>query len=217
MIKILKYDEKPITYIGQCVGNCYGSDTSNDTRNYKRGKQCIEDGHGRVLEYPSITMEIDDYSIKVIREFYTHIQGVTRTQESTRYVNMVERGYIIPRMKPLATEVYCATIQTLFNQYELLLSLGVAKEDASMVLPLAMKTKVVVKMNARALLHMAEVRMCSRAYWEFRDLMKEMKEEISKLDDEWKEIADMMKPKCEVVGFCTEKQCCGKAPRKEDR
>jgi thymidylate synthase (FAD) len=96
MIKLIRYDEKPITLIGECVGNCYGSDTTDPVKNYKRGKQCIMDGHGRVLEYPSVIMEIDDYSIKVVREFYTHIVGVTRTQESTRYVKMKERGYFYP-------------------------------------------------------------------------------------------------------------------------
>lgn len=213
MIKIISYDEKPITLIGKCVGNCYGSDTSDAMKNYKRGKQCIEDGHGRVEEYPSITLEIDGYSIKTIREFYTHIIGTTRTQESTRYVNMKERGYVIPpkiHKNYDALCIYNHFIRSTFDAYEELVALGIPKEDASMILPLGMKTKIVVKMNVRALLHMAQVRMCSRAYHEFRKLMNEIKNTISQLDDEWKEIANMMKPKCEVVGYCEEHHSCGR-------
>ena len=213
MIKVIEYDMKPITLIGRCVGNCYGSDTSDDKKNYKRGKQCIEDGHGRVEEYPSITLEIDGYSIKVMREFYTHIIGTTRTQESTRYVNMEERGYFIP---PKITEddyllgCYQNCVDYSFRTYEKLVEKGIPKEDASMVLPLGMNTKVVVKMNVRALLHMAQVRMCSRAYHEFQQLMLEIKKTLLMLSPEWQEIALMMKPKCEVVGYCEEHHSCGR-------
>lgn len=217
MIKIIRYDEKPITLIGQCVGNCYGSDTSDELKNYKRGKQCILDGHGRVLEYPSVIMEIDGYSIKVIREFYTHIIGTTRTQESTRYVNMKERGYFVPPKildDPNAEYVYHTRMAMLFEAYENLVALGIPKEDASMILPLGMKTKLVVKMNVRALLNMAQVRMCTRAYHEYRKLMQEIKETLSGLSSEWEEIAQMMKPKCEVVGYCEEHHSCGRKPKR---
>lgn len=219
MIKIIRYDEKPITLIGECVGNCYGSDTSNPIKNYKRGKQCILDGHGRVEEYPDVIMEIDGYSIKVAREFYTHVIGTTRTQESTRYVNMKERGYFTP---PKITEnanaeyIYRTRMKMIFQAYEDLVTLGIPKEDASMVLPLGMNTKFVVKINVRALLNMAQVRMCTRAYHEYRKLMNEVRNELCGLSDEWKEIANMMKPKCEVHGYCEERHSCGRKPRKEE-
>lgn len=213
MIKVIEYDMNPITLIGRCVGNCYGSDTSDDKKNYKRGKQCIEDGHGRVEEYPSITLEIDGYSIKTIRELYTHIIGVTRTQESTRYVNMKKRGYFTPpkiEFNEDANGVYKDVMTTIWKAYEDLLALGIPREDASMVLPLGMQTKITIKMEVRALLNIAQVRMCKRAYHELRKLMNEIKDTISSLDDEWKEIADMMKPKCEVIGYCTERRSCGR-------
>lgn len=217
MIKILDYTEKPLTFIGRCVGNCYGSNIEDDKKNYKRGKQCVADGHGRVLEYPDVTMEIDGYSVKVIRELYTHIIGTTRTQESTRYVNLKQRGYFTPPLieqNEVANQLYTETMNKIFESYQILTLLGVPKEDASMLLPLGMKTKIVFKINARALLHMAELRMCSRAYHEFRQLMKEIKNELSGLDEEWAEIADMMKPRCEIVGYCVEHECCGRKPKK---
>jgi len=52
---------------------------------------------------------------------------------------------------------------------------------------------------------MGEVRLCSRAYEEFQQLMKDMKYELSKIDEEWKEVANMIQPKC---GICTEKENC---------
>ena len=68
MIKVIDYTKMPIQLIGRCVGGCYGSDTSYYVKNYRRGLNCIKDGHGRVLEYADVTLEIDGYSIKVIRE-----------------------------------------------------------------------------------------------------------------------------------------------------
>ena len=217
-IKIIRYDEKPITLIGECVGGCYGSDTSDPAKNYKRGLQCIKDGHGRVEEYPDVIMEIDGYSIKVIRELYTHIIGVTRTQESTRYVNMKERGYVTPPTVIRAEEantLYNNTMTLLFSVYERLIELGIPKEDASMVLPLSLKTKIALKINVRALLNMAEVRICSRAYHEYRQLMFDIKDTLSELSPEWKTLAELMRPKCDVHGYCTEKMTYGRKPHRE--
>ena len=220
MIKVISFDKHPITLIGQCVGNCYGSDTSDPVKNFKRGKQCIDDGHGRVLEYPSVILELDEYSIKVVREFYTHIGGSpTRTQESTRYVNMKERGYFTPpkiNFDDKASMIYNYTMHVIWDSYERLVEMGIPKEDASMILPLGMHTKFVVKMNARQLLNMANVRMCTRAYHEYRKLMNEIKSKLSVLDTEWAIIASMMQPKCEVVGYCEEHHSCGKKPKKDE-
>ena len=51
---------------------------------------------------------------------------------------------------------------------------------------------MVLKINVRALLHMANERMCTRAYWEFRDFMSMLTDTIRKLDNEWACIAGLM-------------------------
>lgn len=219
MIKVISYTPQPITLIGRCVGGCYGSNTEDEEKNFKRGFQCINDGHGRVLEYADVTLEIDGYSIKVVRELMRHVVGTTFTQESTRYVNMTERGNVIP---PSIKNDERALKLLKFHQertelvYDDLINLGIPKEDASCVLPLSTQTKVCLKINARALLNMAQVRMCTRAYWEYRKLMDEIVDTLKDLDEEWYMIAEMMKPKCEVHGYCTESKSCGRKPCKEN-
>ena len=47
-------------------------------------------------------------------------------------------------------------------------------EDATMLLPLAYSTKMVDKRNLRYLVDMSRNRMCSRAYWEYRELFKDI-------------------------------------------
>ena len=81
--------KNPLQLMGEEAGCCWGADTTDNEKNYKRGKTCLSDGHGRVSEYPQVYMILDGYSARVIREFYTHIGGgPTRLQASTRYIKI---------------------------------------------------------------------------------------------------------------------------------
>jgi thymidylate synthase (FAD) len=58
--------------------------------------------------------------------------------------------------------------------------------------------------------------MCTRAYWEFRELFSEFIKELSAYSDEWKTLSPLLfMPKCEVLGYCPEKKSCGRKPKKE--
>ena len=65
----------PITIIGERAGICWGADTTDAAANYKRGWDCITSGHGRTLEFVEVSMILDGYSARVMREWYTHIGG----------------------------------------------------------------------------------------------------------------------------------------------
>lgn len=89
--------------------------------------------------------------------------------------------------------------------------LGVPKEDSAMLLPLGMTTKVVCKFNLRGLIDMSHQRMCSRAYWEFRELFNDISDALFEYSEEWKTIVTgYFKPKCEYLSRCPEKKSCGK-------
>lgn len=101
--------------------------------------------------------------------------------------------------------------------YKDMLAMGVKKEDVANILPLGMTTKVVVRTNMRNLIDMSHQRLCSRAYWEFRQLMTDIKNALAAYSDEWNEITEeYLIPKCEVCGFCIEHQSCGRKPKKEN-
>lgn len=92
--------KNPITLMGERAGICWGADISDAEKNYKRGLNCIQSGHGRVEEFVNLEMILDGYSARVIREWYTHIGGApTRLQASTRYIDYSRKGfgYIIPK------------------------------------------------------------------------------------------------------------------------
>ena len=91
------------------------------------------------------------------------------------------------------------------------------REDSAMLLPLAMTTKVACKHNFRNIADMSGQRECSRAYWEYRDIMKDLHSALKEYSEEWALLADIyLKPNCEKVGFCTEEKSCGRKPKKED-
>lgn len=209
--------KKPLKMIGYEAGICY------NTKNKKyreRALDCIDSMHGRTLEFPDVYMVLDGYSARVIREFYTHIGGMpTRLQESTRYVNYTEGfEYIIPksirsnswaRMKyenlmSIINETMKEIMDTLDTEPKSL------KEDLANCLPLGMKTKIVVKINLRNLIEMSHQRLCFRAYWEFRELFKDIEKALSNYSQEWDEIVKKtFMPKCQYLNRCPEKESCG--------
>jgi len=211
----------PITVMGDYAGICWESESTPE-KNYQRGLNCVESDHGRVMELPQIYMILDGYSARVIREYYTHIGGSpTRLQSSTRYIDY-EHGfdYIIPssisanKRAKIAFETAMGNIEVTLKELD---RLGIPREDSAMLLPLGMTTKVVVRTNLRNLVDMSRQRMCSRAYWEFRKLMNDIVEALSEYSDEWKTLVEMtFMPKCEEYSYCTEKNSCGRKPKKEE-
>ena len=209
--------KNPITLIGKRAGVCWGSDISDNEKNYKRGMECIMAQHGRTLEYVNVEMIIDGYSARVIREFYTHIGGApTRLQASTRYINYNDFNYIVPKSiknskDNEAWELYSSAIRVIKQTCANLENIGLPREDIAMLLPLGMTTKIVDKRNLRNLIDMSHQRMCTRAYWEYRELFNDICVSLSKVSNEWKWIIDnLFKPKCEVLGYCLEKKSCGR-------
>lgn len=209
----------PISLMGRRAGICLGKDITDSEKNYKRGLDCIKSNHGRVFEFVNIEAIIEGYSTRVIREWYTHIGGSpTRLQSSTRYVNYDNFEYIVP--KTIQTEEqktwYNNAIDTISHALKNLEESGVKREDAAMLLPLGMTTTIVDKRNVRSVISMAEQRMCSRAYWEYRELFNEYIKQLKLYSEEWVTLIPMvMKPKCEILGYCPEKFSCGRKPQKK--
>lgn len=214
----------PIQLIGKVSGICYGSNTEDELKNYKRGLDCLNNNHGRTLESVDIYLILDGFSAKTLREVYTHIAGAPmRLQGSTRYIDYARKGlpYVVPPKigaEPNALAIYESVMDAIIGGAQELENMGVAKEDASMLFPLAMESKMVLKCNLRMLIEMSHQRMCARAFWEYRELMHAICNELRQLDSEWSFIVDnYMKPKCDVLGYCPETFGCGRKPKlKED-
>lgn len=215
--------KNPITLMGARAGVCWGADVSNNEKNYKRGLDCIKSGHGRVMEYVNVEMIIDGYSAKVLREYYTHIGGSpTRLQASTRYINYSKGdgfAYITPDsiVKNEAKIAWDAWMHTINDAIKTLIAeYNIPVEDATMLLPLAYSSKMIDRRNLRNFVDMSRQRMCSRAYWEYRELFKDICNALREYSDEWKWIVDnLFHAKCDEVGYCTESKSCGRKPKRQ--
>lgn len=213
--------KNPITLMGARAGCCWNANITDDEKNYKRGLDCIKSGHGRVMEFVNVEMIIDGYSAKVLREYYTHIGGSpTRLQASTRYINYSKGdGFNYTTPKSIDTNgcwlVWSELMNTINDTVKLLIDEGVPVEDATMALPLAYSSKMVDKRNLRNLVDMSRQRMCSRAYWEYRELFNDICNALREYSDEWKWIVDnLFHAKCDEVGYCTETKSCGRKHKK---
>lgn len=209
----------PITKIGMFAGVCWGADTSDAEKNYKRGLDCIESGHGRTLEVVDVEMVLDGYSARVIREWYTHIGGMpTRLQASTRYIDYKRFDYIIPpsiNSNAGAYSRYVTAMDTIQRTAHALEEIGIPREDVANLLPLGMTTRIVDKRNLRNLVDMSRQRLCNRAYWEFRELFRDLSIALADYGEEWARIVNRcFYPKCQETQTCPEKHGCGKYPKR---
>jgi thymidylate synthase (FAD) len=221
--------ENPLQKMGYNAGVCWAAPLDDAEKNRKRAISCIKAGHGRVLEYVDVEMVISGASARCLRELYTHIGGSpTRLQSSTRYVSEEQGfGYYIPpkienniELKP----IYEDGMELIQKTYNALMARKATKEDAANLLPLGMESKMVWKINLRALINFMNRRLCTRALKEIRDLSIEIKNQLSAKNEEWAWIADnLFVPTCEIykyrnpnLVFCPEQQCCGKHKKIED-
>lgn len=221
-VTILEVTKNPITKMGQYAGICWKSDITDPVKNYKRGLDCIESGHNRVLEVVNVEIAIEGYSARFGREWYTHIGCLpTRLQSSTRYVDYREFEYIVPHTIDKHDEARAIYNNLMINTrlgLERLEKLGIPREDCAYALPLGMGTVIADKRNLRNLIEMHHTRLCVRTLWEYREMLQELDKQLIGVSDEWEYIVkNYFVPKCQVFGYCTEKHGCGKYPRKENK
>lgn len=77
--------------------------------------------------------------------------------------------------------VFKRSVKRSVEEYQELLDLGMAPEDARFVLPIGTKVNVVMSMNIRMLMHVADMRAAADAQWEIRG----MTEDVLDLAAEW--------------------------------
>jgi thymidylate synthase (FAD) len=78
-------------------------------------------------------------------------------------------------------EIFQESVTRSVREYQELLDLGMPPEDARFVLPIGTGVNMVMSMNARMLMHVADMRAAADAQWEIRGLT----EDVLDLAAEW--------------------------------
>ena len=137
----------------------------------------MKSGHGSALEHASYTFAVDGVSRALTHQLVRH-RIASFNQQSQRYVTFSGDPEIVTPQTiagdPAALSSFNTAIDAAYEAYDSLIEAGVPVEDARYILPNACITKIVITMNIRELLHFFELRCCSRAQWEIRELANKM-------------------------------------------
>ena len=200
--------------IRQCYSPKGGGELKEKTKEGMR-KRLIgivtKSGHTSTIEHASFTFAIEGISRACTHQLVRH-RIASYSHQSQRYVEAEkDLPYIVPpkvKKDPEALKVYEKHIDEIAKAYQKLIEMGIDKEDARYLLPNAAETKIVVTMNARALLHFLEKRLCSRAQWEIRIMAQKM---LALAKEVSPEIFKYAGPTCETEKICWEGDLnCGK-------
>ena len=220
-VKLLRHTAEPELTITTAAHMCYANvdleelqKKMSPERVKKLLNHVLDSGHWSVLEHAAFTFGIEGVSRVLTHQLVRH-RIASYSQQSQRYVDETNFAYIVPpkiKSNPEALEKYESFMQQSHELYSELLKTA-PKEDARFVLPNAAESRIIVTMNARSLYNFFERRLCTRAQWEIRALANKMLQEVKKVAPLLFESTDAI---CERLGYCPEKETCGRYPLKKD-
>ena len=172
-VTLIQSTPNPVETIAQIASICYDSDPKNAMGLVKH---LYRNGHHSVFEHIYFTFKIEGISRACSHQLVRH-RHCSFTQRSQRYCS--EDGFetIKPKSfdKDDDTKGWCEYNDGITrDNYTTLQKMGIPNEDARYILPNACATSLYLSCNLRELIHMANERLCTRAQWEIRDLVREM-------------------------------------------
>lgn len=195
--------------------NIYDCDSAQDEEKMlKLISRVVSSGHYSTIEHIQVSFAINNISRACSHQLVRH-RHMSFSQKSQRYVK--EKGqfdYLTPETIEKNEELNKKFDDFMSKVSEFYLELteaGIPAEDARAVLPNASSTSMVASLNLREMIHLANLRLCTRAQKEIRILVKRMCDELIK-EEPW--LKEYLVPKCERFGFCDEDKSCGRKPTK---
>jgi len=125
-----------------------------------------------VMDHVVYMFEIEDCSRVTTHQLVRH-RAVSYDQESQRFSAATREGVVTPpsvQSNDAGYRAYDEALRAVYSAYEKMVTAGVPKEDARYILPGGIKTKLVMTLNARSLMHLVWQRTALQAQWEIREL-----------------------------------------------
>lgn len=195
-VTLIQQTPNPIEKIAQYASICYDSDPKNPL---KLVQHLYKNGHHSVFEHITFTFKIEGISRACSHQLVRH-RHASYTQRSQRYCSESESEAIMPPKiaeNPEAKAYYTRIFELIHMVYNTLIDeYKIPREDARYVLPNAMTTELYMTLNLRELIHLANERLCTRAQWEIRQMVKLMVEQVDP------ELRPFLVPKCEAGFRC---------------
>jgi thymidylate synthase (FAD) len=167
----------------------------------------METGHASPLEQVWFEFAIAGVSRAFSHQFVRHHIGISFEQQSQRYVAFKkgEFPYTVP--ESVRRHGFAPKMEEAFDRlgelYQEMIDAGVPAEDARFLIPNAANTNFKIVVNFLELLHICDLRLCTRAQWEFRQVASLMRAEVHR---KFPELAKYIQPKCgdKRWGYCDE-------------
>lgn len=223
-VKIISKPEDMLKTIYTACRTCYSADSplniydcdsaQDEEKMLKLISRVVSSGHYSTIEHIQVSFAINNISRACSHQLVRH-RHMSFSQKSQRYVK--EKGqfdYLTPETIEKNEELNKKFDDFMSKVSEFYLELteaGIPAEDARAVLPNASSTSMVASLNLREMIHLANLRLCTRAQKEIRILVKRMCDELIK-EEPW--LKEYLVPKCERFGFCDEDKSCGRKPTK---
>lgn len=220
-VKLIAKPQNLLRTIYTACRTCYSADSplnifdcdADEEKMLKLISRVVSSGHYSTIEHIQVSFAISNVSRACTHQLVRH-RHMSFSQKSQRYVK--EKGqfdYIIPPTIAKDEELkqkfidFMAEIADKYNEFT---EAGIPAEDARAVLPNAAASSIVASLNLRELIHLANLRLCTRAQYEIRTMVKLMCDELIK-EEPW--LKKYLVPKCERNGFCDEDKSCGRKPK----
>ncbi len=221
VVNLISKPENMLKTVYTACRTCYSADypiniynsTDDKEKMLKLIERVISSGHYSTIEHIQVSFAISNVSRACTHQLVRH-RHMSFSQKSQRYVK--EKGqfdYIIPptiEKNPELKDKFVEFMNKISKQYQEFVEAGIPAEDARFVLPNAASSSLVASLNLREMIHLANLRLCTRAQYEIRTMVKMMCDELVK-EEPW--LKPYLVPKCERLGFCDEDKSCGRKPK----
>ena len=200
-VTLIQHTPNAVEMISEIASICYDSNPQNPM---KLVEHLYKSGHHSVMEHIYFTFKIEGISRACSHQLVRH-RHCGFTQRSQRYCSEDGYDFVNPvqELDDIRYSIFYDMICDNAKDYSELQECGLNNEDARYILPNACCTEMYLSCNLRELIHIANERLCTRAQWEIREVVKQM----CALVDE--RLHFMLVPKCKSgLLICNNK--CGK-------
>lgn len=221
MVNLISKPEHVLKTIYVACRTCYSAlypikiweDSADEEKMLSLVKKVLSSGHHSTVEHCQFTFAISGVSRACTHQLVRH-RHMSFSQKSQRYVT--EKGefeYVTPKTIENSdlNEEYKSMMKTISDFYAKMVEAGIPAEDARAVLPNAATSSLVVSLNLRELMHLAQLRLCTNAQLEIRTLVRRICDAVIK-EEPW--LKEYLVPKCEIKGYCDEIRGCGRKPQR---
>ena len=224
VVTLISKPEHMLKTVYTACRTCYSADyplniynsTDDEEKMLKLVERVISSGNYSTIEHIQVSFAISNVSRACTHQLVRH-RHMSFSQKSQRYVK--EKGqfeYLIPptiERNPELKEKFVSFMSEISDKYQEFVEAGIPAEDARAVLPNATATSMVASLNLRELIHIANLRLCTRAQYEIRMMVKGMCDALI-AEEPW--LKPYLAAKCDRYGYCDEDKSCGRKPKLEN-